>query len=276
MTRPRAFPLVRVGLARKAGYAILTRSSQSVNREAMNVDRIDLTAPELRRRAAKYAALADPARLAIVDALWVSDLSPSELQARLGIASNLLAHHIKVLESEGILARSRSEGDRRRTYLRLARQSLEGVIPPGTIPEWHLPRGRMVFVGTANTSRSHLAAALWERFSRVPVESAGTHPADRVDPRAIATARRHGLTLRGREPQSLADVATAEDVFVTVCDNAHEELRSPAVAHWSIPDPVRLGTDAAFDAAFEALTQRVTHLASHMPQHASRRQELGA
>lgn len=233
----------------------------------MNVERIDLTADELKRRAAKYAALADPARLAIVDALWVSDLSPSELQARLGITSNLLAHHLRSLESEGILTRTRSEGDRRRTYLRLVRQSLEGVIPPGALPAGDLGGGRVVFVCTANTARSQLAAALWERCSPVPVESAGTRPADRVDARAIAAARRHGLTLVGRVPKSVEEVAAADDVFITVCDSAHEELATPATAHWSIPDPVRLGTDAAFDAAFEDLTQRVTHLASHTPQH---------
>lgn len=235
----------------------------------MNVERIDLTADQLTRRAAKYAALADPARLAIVDALWVSDLSPSELQARLGISSNLLAHHLKSLESEGILTRTRSEGDRRRTYLRLARQSLDGVVPPGALPAGDLGGGRVVFVCTANTARSQLAAALWQHCSPVPVESAGTHPGDRVDAGAIAAAHRHGLTLLGREPKSVEAVAAADDVLVTVCDSAHEELSTPATAHWSIPDPVRLGTDAAFDAAFEDLTQRVTHLASHLPQPAA-------
>lgn len=231
----------------------------------MNVERIDLKADELRHRAAKYAALADPARLAIVDALWVTDLSPSELQARMGISSNLLAHHIRALDFVGIVTRTRSEGDRRRSYLRLARKSLEGVIPPGAIPVGDVHGGRVVFVCTANTARSQLAAALWERCSPVPAESAGTHPADRVDPRAIATAHRHGLALRGREPQAVEDVATADDVLVTVCDSAHEELLSPTKAHWSIPDPVRLGSDAAFDAAFEELTQRVVDLATHLP-----------
>ena len=40
---------------------------------------------ELARRAALHSALSDPARLAIVDALTVSDLSPSNLAARLEI-----------------------------------------------------------------------------------------------------------------------------------------------------------------------------------------------
>ena len=74
---------------------------------------------ELARRATVHAALADPARLRISDALADTDLSPSELAAMLAMPSNLLAHHLGVLERAGIIIRRRSQGDRRRTYLRL-------------------------------------------------------------------------------------------------------------------------------------------------------------
>jgi ArsR family transcriptional regulator, arsenate/arsenite/antimonite-responsive transcriptional repressor / arsenate reductase (thioredoxin) len=33
--------------------------------------------------------------------------------------SNLLAHHLRVLEEAGLVTRHRSEGDKRRSYLRL-------------------------------------------------------------------------------------------------------------------------------------------------------------
>ena len=82
----------------------------------MNAVRMD----EVNRRAAVHAALGDPARLRIVDMLLLGDLSPSELAAQLQMPSNLLAHHLKVLENAGVVSRHRSEGDRRRTYLRLA------------------------------------------------------------------------------------------------------------------------------------------------------------
>ncbi len=49
-----------------------------------------------------YSALADPGRLAIVDQLMSADASPSELQASLSMSSNLLAHHVKVLEDAGV------------------------------------------------------------------------------------------------------------------------------------------------------------------------------
>jgi protein-tyrosine-phosphatase/DNA-binding HxlR family transcriptional regulator len=215
--------------------------------------------PEVERRAAVHAALADPARLTIVDVLTIGDASPSELAALLTMPSNLLAHHLKVLEGEGIVARTRSEGDRRRMYLRLVPGSLTGVLP-GIARSAH----RVLFVCTANSARSHLAAALWRRASPVPAMSAGTHPADQIDPGAISAAERHDLPLRRLRPRRIDEVLAEGDFIVTVCDSAHEELGDLADAHWSVPDPVRAGSVAAFDAAFDELTRRVGELAPRL------------
>ena len=107
-----------------------------------------------------HAALGDPARLAIVDMLTLGDTSPGEVGRLLGIPSNLVAHHLKVLQDVGLTERTRSEGDRRRTYLRLVPQALAGLTPPS------LQRPpRLVFVCTQNSARSQLAAALWARCS---------------------------------------------------------------------------------------------------------------
>ncbi|HEY6494207.1 MAG TPA: metalloregulator ArsR/SmtB family transcription factor, partial [Trebonia sp.] len=72
---------------------------------------------DLQRRAAVHAALSDPARLRIADTLRAGDASPSELAAMLAMPSNLLAHHLRVLEEAELVSRRRSDGDRRRTYL---------------------------------------------------------------------------------------------------------------------------------------------------------------
>ena len=65
-------------------------------------------------------------------------------------------------------------------------------------------------------------------------------------------------------PQLLSDVITEDDFIVTVCDNAHEEMGDRGGLHWSIPDPVRLGTDAAFDAAFDDIASRIGELAPRL------------
>jgi protein-tyrosine-phosphatase/DNA-binding transcriptional ArsR family regulator len=213
----------------------------------------------LRRRAALHGALSDPSRLAIVDMLGMGDRSPSELRRALGLPSNLLAHHLNVLHDVGLVMRTRSEGDRRRTYLRLVPSVLEMITSggPGVA-------SRIVFVCTANSARSQLAAALWRHASRIPAVSAGTHPADRINPGALAVADRHRLPLPRRRPVLLRDVLADDDVVITVCDNAHEELEPLEALHWSVPDPVPVGTDAAFDAAFDELTRRVDHVAPRL------------
>ena len=48
----------------------------------------------IERRVALHAALADSARLRIVDALTWGDAAPSELAAMLQMPSNLLSHHV--------------------------------------------------------------------------------------------------------------------------------------------------------------------------------------
>src|ERR1700761_1011034 len=86
---------------------------------------------ELERRARVHAALSDPARLAITDALGDGDAPPSELAAMLGPPANLLAPPLGVLEQAGVVTRHRSEGDRRRTYLRLIPGALVSLAGAG-------------------------------------------------------------------------------------------------------------------------------------------------
>lgn len=214
---------------------------------------------DLAARAAMHAALADPARLRIVDTLSTGDASPSELAAMLAMPSNLLAHHLRVLEQAGLLARRRSEGDHRRSYLRLIPGALDALtISPGRAAR------RVLFVCTANSARSHLAAALWCRASAIPATSAGTHPAAAVEPGAIAAARRHRLPPLRQRPRHISEVREDGDLIVTVCDLAREELGQLAAVHWSIPDPVPAGDPGSFDAALAELSDRVGRLAPRL------------
>jgi protein-tyrosine-phosphatase len=214
---------------------------------------------ELGRRAAVHAALADPARLAITDALADGDASPSDLAGMLAMPSNLLAHHLRVLEGAGIVARHRSEGDRRRSYLRLLPGPLDTLAGPPT----RVAR-RVLFVCTANSARSHLAAALWRQASKVPAASAGTRPASAIDPGAIEAAGRRQLPLPRLRPRHISDVRHDGDLVVTVCDLAHEEFAVLAAVHWSVPDPVRDGNSESFDTALDELDRRVRVLAPRL------------
>jgi protein-tyrosine-phosphatase len=210
-------------------------------------------------RARIHAALGDPARLAIVDALTLGDASPGEIGHDLGMPTNLVAHHLKVLQDAGLIVRTRSEGDRRRTYLRLQPDVLAQLAPPPLAEA----EQRVVFVCTHNSARSQLAAALWRERVGSPVASAGTKPAARVHPRAVKVAHRHGLALDPTRTANITDVVHDGDLVIAVCDNAHEDLTGgvrPRL-HWSVPDPIRLDTDAAFEAAYTDLAGRIDRLA---------------
>jgi protein-tyrosine-phosphatase len=222
----------------------------------------------IERRAAVHAALGEPVRLAIVEQLAVSDCAPSMLSAQFGLTGNLLAHHLDVLERVGLIERTVSAGDRRRRYVRLRHQVL-GDLAVGTARR---RTGQALFVCTHNSARSQLAAALWRQRTGDDATSAGTHPAARIHPGAVAAARRAGLELTDVHPRALEDGDLDADVIVTVCDRAHEELDAPAEwLHWSIPDPVEAGTGRAFDAALADLDDRITAIAVQVPERGEER-----
>jgi protein-tyrosine-phosphatase/DNA-binding transcriptional ArsR family regulator len=224
-------------------------------------------------RAALHAALAEPHRLAIVDALALGDLSPGELSDRTGQPSNLLAHHLGVLESAGAVTRRRSDHDGRRAYLSL---TWENPVVAATAAASVAPAGsRVVFVCAANSARSQIAASLLAARGVTPVASAGTEPAASIHPLAVAELARHGLQPLAPAPASAVEVLAPGDVVVAVCDHAYEVLgRGQVDVHWSVADPSLgvpgAGTAADFERAFADLSPRVDRLARSLtdsPSH---------
>ncbi len=212
--------------------------------------------PTIEERAKVHAAMADPIRLAIVDELGESDRSPTELGRSLGISSNLLAHHLRVLEQQAVVERRRSIGDGRRAYVHLRVDRLEEtIVRPTYLAE------SVVFVCTRNSARSQLAAAMWNRTGpSVRAESAGTHPNGRVHPGAIRIGRERGLDLTGAVPRLLDPVSASDELIVTVCDQAREELAGRVTLHWSVRDPVVIDTHDAFKSAADEISWRVERL----------------
>jgi protein-tyrosine-phosphatase/DNA-binding HxlR family transcriptional regulator len=215
-------------------------------------------------RARLFAALGDPTRLAVVELLTVQDLSPDAISALLEIPTNLLAHHLNVLQEAGIVRRVDSKNDRRRTYVQSVPGALDGLLTiPGAIDA-----SRVVFVCTHNSARSILAEALWQDISEIPCASAGTSPADQINPRAVKAARRAGVAIPAVRPRTIKEVLRPDDVIVSVCDALNEgllDLAHPRI-HWSIPDPASVGTDTAFNATVVELHHRVHQLAPRVLQ----------
>ena len=210
-----------------------------------------------RRRAELHRALGDQRRLAIVDALRLSDRTPSDLAVVTGLASNLLAFHLGALEEVGVIERSTSQGDARRRYVRM---TADPVVELGGGSA--VTAERVLFVCTGNSARSQLAAGLWGARTGRPAASAGTRPAEEIHPHAVTIARRHGLVL-GERPRGYDEVPDTPDLVVSVCDRAREAGPPPFDApslHWSIPDPAG-GDRADFEAVHDQLASRVERLA---------------
>ena len=217
--------------------------------------RMDLTA-----RARMHAALADPHRLRIIDALAVGDHTPQELCVLVDVPTNLLAHHLRALEQVGLVERRVSAGDRRRRYVVLVADRLSELL---TVPAVR-PPGLVLFVCTHNSARSQFAAALWRHHAKGAADSAGVDPAPAVHPAAVVAARAMGITLSAKRPKGYEAVRAEPSLVVSVCDCAREAglpFDTPTL-HWSVPDPATDGRAVAFTAAFTEISHRVERLAA--------------
>jgi arsenate reductase len=142
---------------------------------------------------------------------------------------------------------------------------------------------RVLILCTGNSARSQMAEAIINHRSRgrVIAESAGTRPADRVNPWAIETLRDAGIEWRGHEPRALDSLAPQLwDAVITVCDGAKGFCPvapgQPLTAHWNMSDPAEVeGSDEeereAFFEAFLTLSRRIELLLALPVQTLERR-----
>ena len=210
-------------------------------------------------RARTHAALGDPHRLRIVDELLGSDRTFQELATLVGLPGNAAAHHLAVLEGAGLIERHISEGDHRRRYVSIRPQALDDLVARSPAPP-----SAVLFICTHNSARSQFAAALWSLRTSLAAESAGRDPAPVVHPAAVSHAADYGVDLSTAVPKGYDAIVRAPDLLVSVCDRAREADLPFAVPviHWSIPDPVAVGSADAFRSAFAAIAERVDRFAS--------------
>lgn len=128
----------------------------------------------------------------------------------------------------------------------------------------------VLFICSANSARSSMAEAILRRAGRGRFRafSAGSHPAPRAHPDAVALLRRHGHRTEELRPKGW-DVFPAQDapqldLIITVCDQAAQLCPlwpGPALtAHWPMPAPAPGGPEG-FVAACRALNSRINALA---------------
>ena len=111
-------------------------------------------------------------------------------------------------------------------------------------------RPEVLFVCVHNAGRSQMAAALLSHHAggRIAVRSAGTAPADTINPAVIAAMNELGIDLlaAGATPKRLTTEAVQEsDVVITMgCGDECPFFPGKRYLDWALDDPAGKGVDA--------------------------------
>jgi len=127
---------------------------------------------------------------------------------------------------------------------------------PGTTPT-------VLFVCVHNAGRSQMAAG-WLRHlagDRVEVLSAGSQPADRLNPVAVEAMREVGIDITATRPRVLTQESVrASDVVVTMgCGDACPIFPGTRYEDWQLDDPAGRGIEDVRPIR-DAIRGRVEHL----------------
>jgi protein-tyrosine-phosphatase len=99
----------------------------------------------------------------------------------------------------------------------------------------------VLFVCVHNAGRSQIAAALLERKAegRVRVRSAGTEPADQLNPAVVEAMSEIGIDISAERPKKLEDGMVREsDVVITMgCGDACPIYPGKRYEDWELEDP---------------------------------------
>jgi len=103
----------------------------------------------------------------------------------------------------------------------------------------HVPQ--VLFLCVHNAGRSQMAAALLTHHAgnRVRVRSAGSAPADTINPAAVAVMAELGIDITGEQPKVLDDdTVEASDVVVTMgCGDTCPVFPGKRYLDWQLTDP---------------------------------------
>ena len=106
----------------------------------------------------------------------------------------------------------------------------------------------VIFVCVHNAGRSQMAAGYMAHLSqgRVEVRSAGSMPADQINPAAVEAMLEEGIDIRAQQPKVLTPEAVqASDAVITMgCGDACPYYPGTRYEDWALDDPAGQGIDA--------------------------------
>lgn len=106
----------------------------------------------------------------------------------------------------------------------------------------------VLFVCVHNAGRSQMAAAYLMHLAgdRVEVRSAGSAPADHVNPAAVAAMAEEGIDISAEVPKVLTlDAVRESDVVITMgCGDTCPVYPGKRYEDWALEDPAGQGVDS--------------------------------
>jgi arsenate reductase len=109
-------------------------------------------------------------------------------------------------------------------------------------------RPSVLFVCVHNAGRSQMAAAYLNHLSggKVEVRSAGSEPADQVNPAAVEAMLEEGIDIRAEKPKVLTTEAVKDsDVVITMgCGDTCPIFPGKRYEDWELEDPAGKGVDS--------------------------------
>lgn len=106
----------------------------------------------------------------------------------------------------------------------------------------------VIFVCVHNAGRSQMAAGYMTHLSqgRVEVRSAGSMPADQINPAAVEAMLEEGIDIRAEQPKVLTPEAVkASDAVITMgCGDACPYYPGKRYEDWKLEDPAGQGVEA--------------------------------
>jgi protein-tyrosine-phosphatase len=126
----------------------------------------------------------------------------------------------------------------------------------------------VLFVCVHNAGRSQMAAALLDQLAGgvVTVRSAGSEPADRINPRVIAAMEEIGLDVSREHPKPLTGEAVeAADVVITMgCGDACPIYPGKRYEDWELDDPAAATDLEGVRRIRDEIAERVRRLADQL------------
>jgi protein-tyrosine-phosphatase len=110
------------------------------------------------------------------------------------------------------------------------------------------PAASVLFVCVHNAGRSQMAAGFLTHLAgdRIEVRSAGSIPADQVNPAAVEAMKEAGIDIADQKPKVLTTEAVqASDYVVTMgCGDACPIFPGKKYLDWALEDPAGQGVEA--------------------------------